>query len=148
MGAADSVIEKFWVQKKERRKSSYHFLFFLSAHLQAGRDSHQLSTEHGSMHLRTNQNENHKLQSSSSVNKGWCSKGRKKNFKKGGKEKLNMDCHEIYPEINGVRLPLKWATIIISIRNVALAIRYLPIETTNQMPATSGHQKESGTSPI
>jgi len=42
----------------------------LSAHLQSCGDSYLTSTEHGSMHLRTNENEKDELQSSSSVNKG------------------------------------------------------------------------------
>lgn len=59
-----------------------------------------------------------------------------------------MDYHEIYPEILGVGLPYKMSSRVVNIPNVTLAIRHLPIKTTNQMPATSGHQRESGTSPI
>lgn len=63
---------------------------------------------------------------------------RKKRKIKEKKEKENKDCHEIHPEINGEGLAYKTSAHVISIPNVTLATRYLPMKTTNQMPATSG----------
>lgn len=65
---------------------------------------------------------------------------RKKEKKKEKKEKENKDCHETHPEVNREGLAYKMSTHVISIPNVTLATRYLPMKTTNQMPATSGDQ--------
>lgn len=65
---------------------------------------------------------------------------RTKEKKKEKKEKENKDTHEIQPEINGEGLTYKMSTHVTSILNVTLATRYLSMETTNQIPATSGDQ--------
>lgn len=49
-------------------------------------------------------------------------KSKRENKRKKGKkrEKVNMDCQEIYPEINGVGLPYKMSSHVISIPSVNL----------------------------
>lgn len=129
------LTEKPWAHKTEE-KAAIISIYFLSVHLQSCRDSHQSATEHGSTHLRTNKNEKDDLQSNSRVNKEWWLKGKK------GREikKENKDCHEMYPQICGKGLAYKMSTYIISIPNVTLTTRYLPMQTTNQMPAPCGDQ--------
>lgn len=43
-------------------------------------------------------------------------------------EKENKDCHEMYPQIHGEGLAYKMSTYVISIPNVTLATRYLPMQ--------------------
>lgn len=46
----------------------------------------------------------------------------------------------MYPQILGEGLVYKMNTYVISISNVTLVTRYLPMQTRNQMPTTSGDQ--------
>lgn len=70
MGAADpSSLRSPEHTRQREEKAAIISIYFLSVHLQSCRDSHQLATEHGSMHLKTNKNEKDDLQSSSRANK-------------------------------------------------------------------------------